>query len=102
MSIIIRIITGVLQDNDNNSYDHVVIVYVILASGSVLVATILSIGSLWTVDLGHLQWTRKQGITKGDIINERKEAFEFGPQGQRNKKTSMSLFVAMTIFVLGA
>jgi len=54
------------------------------------------------VDLGHLQWTRKQGITKGDIINERKEAFEFGPQGQRNKKTSMSLFVAMTIFVLGA
>jgi len=45
MSIIIRIITGVLQDNDNNSYDHVVIVYVILASGSVLVATVLSINT---------------------------------------------------------
>lgn len=25
MNIIVRIITGVIQDNDNNSYDHVVI-----------------------------------------------------------------------------
>lgn len=38
MNIIVRVITtGLIQDRDNDSYDNVTIVYMILAAGSVLV-----------------------------------------------------------------
>ncbi|KAH9859775.1 hypothetical protein IAQ61_011556 [Plenodomus lingam] len=102
MSIIVRIITGVIQDRDNDSYDNVVIVYVVLAAGSVLVAATLFIGSYWTVDLKHLQWTRKQRIAKGDVINERREQFGCGAEGYRNRRVSMSLFIALLFLILGA
>ncbi|KAF5702010.1 major facilitator superfamily domain-containing protein [Fusarium globosum] len=39
MNIIVRIITGKIQDADNNSYDKVTIVYVILAGLSVVIDT---------------------------------------------------------------
>ena len=102
MSIIIRIVTGVIQDRDNNSYDNVVIVYVILAAGSVLVASILLACSFYTTDLGHLQWTRKQRIANGDKINECRVESETGSRGERHRKISMSLFVAMLVLVAGA
>ncbi|KAH9873134.1 hypothetical protein J1614_005532 [Plenodomus biglobosus] len=102
MSIIVRIITGVIQDRDNDSYDNVVIVYVILAAGSVLVAAVLFASSFWTVDLKHLQWTRKQRIAKGALINERREQFGVGSEGEKNRKISISLFIVLLFLVLGA
>ncbi|KAF1850068.1 MFS general substrate transporter [Cucurbitaria berberidis CBS 394.84] len=102
MNIIIRIVTGVIQDRDNDSYDNVVIVYVVLAAGSVVVAAAMLACSFMTVDVKHLQWTRKQRIAKGHLINESREKFENGIQGQRNRKISLTLFVALLFLILGA
>lgn len=54
MNIIVRVITGVIQDRDNDSYDNVTIVYTILAASPVLVSAVLIIVSWKPVDLGHL------------------------------------------------
>lgn len=102
MNIIIRIITGVIQDRDNDSYDNVVIVYVILTAGSVVVATAMFVSGFWNPDVGHLQWTRKQRIAKGTVINDQKEKFESGEKGVRNRKLSMTLFVALLFLIAGS
>ncbi|RAQ98996.1 mfs transporter [Stemphylium lycopersici] len=102
MNIIIRIVTGVIQDRDNNSYDNVVIVYVILAAGSVVVASVLVACGFFNPDLGHLQWTRKQRIAKGKVINERKAEFSQGSRGENNKKISMTLFITLLFLIAGA
>ncbi|KAK8172956.1 LOW QUALITY PROTEIN: major facilitator superfamily domain-containing protein [Phyllosticta citrichinensis] len=83
-----RIITGAIQDHDNN----VVIVYVILAAGSLVVAWAILIASFFSVDLCRLQWTRKQRLVRGDVIKEQKAKFEDGEAGHRNKIISMSCF----------
>jgi nitrate/nitrite transporter NarK len=102
MSIIVRIVSGVIQDRDNNSYDNVTVVYVVLAAGSVVVAALLLSGSFWSVDLGHLQWTRRQRIARGEIIKERRLEAECGAIGERNRKIGMTLFVAVLFLIAGA
>ncbi|KAK8160079.1 MFS transporter [Phyllosticta citribraziliensis] len=102
MNIIIRIITGVIQDHDNNSYDRVVIVYVILAAGSLIVAWAIFIASFFSVDLRRLQWTRKQRLVRGDVIKEQKAKFEDGEAGHRNKIISMSCFGFVLALMLGS
>ncbi|KAI5360628.1 putative major facilitator superfamily, MFS transporter superfamily [Septoria linicola] len=101
MSMIIRIITGVIQDNDNNSYDHVVIVYVILAAGAVLVGVTLFVWSFFTEDLMRLQWTRKQRQQNGEKINAQREAYETGKKAGLNRKVSAMFFTAMMVLLLG-
>ncbi|CAO2651349.1 Nn.00g096460.m01.CDS01 [Neocucurbitaria sp. VM-36] len=102
MNIIIRIITGVIQDRDNDSYDNVVIVYVVLAAGSLVIAGAMVVCGFSNVDVGHLQWTRKQRIAKGDMINDRREKFEYGTEGQKNRKVSMTLFIALLFLITGS
>ena len=102
MTIFVRIITGVIQDRDNNSYDNVVKGYVFLAAGSVVVGIALLVGSYWTVDLKLLQWTKKQRMAKGEVINDRRVQFENGAAGKRNRKISMTLFITLIFFILGA
>ncbi|KAJ4404610.1 hypothetical protein N0V91_005760 [Didymella pomorum] len=102
MTIFVRIITGVIQDRDNNSYDNVVKGYVFLAAGSVVVGCTLLAASYYTIDLKILQWTKKQRMAKGELINDRREMFEKGEVGVRNRKISMTLFIALLVFILGA
>lgn len=102
MTVFVRIVTGVIQDRDNNSYDNVVKGYVFLAASSVVVACTLLTASYWTVDLRLLQWTKKQRMVKGEIINDRRERFENGEVGVRNRKISMTLFIFLIFFILGA
>lgn len=102
MTIFVRIITGVIQDRDNDSYDNVVKGYVFLAAGSVVVACVLLTASYRTVDLGLLQWTKKQRMARGNVINDRREAFAAGAEGERNRKISLTLFVILIFFILGA
>jgi hypothetical protein len=97
MTILVRIVTGVIQDRDNNSYDNVVKGYVFLAAGSVVVGGVLFACSYWTVDLRILQWTKKQRLARGETINERRESFESGEEGVRN----MTLFVCLLFFIVG-
>lgn len=100
MTIIIRIITGVIQDKDNNSYDHVVIVYALLAITAVIVSISLLVFSFRSIDLGNLQWTRKQRISRGDLWNERRERF-YGKNGHRNRIISKICFGSLLILILG-
>lgn len=102
MNIIIRIVTGVIQDQDHNSYDRVVIVYVFLSAGSVVVGLIMLIWSYFDIILGRLQWTRKRRLAKGHTINERKEEFENDEHSERNRMVSMSCFGAVIVMILGA
>ncbi|KAM0280204.1 hypothetical protein ACHAQH_004161 [Verticillium albo-atrum] len=100
-NIIIRIITGVIQDADDNSYDRVTVVYVFLATASTVISLAMLIGSFWATDLRILQFTRKQRIRHGDLINERK-AECLGPAGGRSRAFSKACFVALLVYVLGS
>ncbi|KAL3418779.1 hypothetical protein PVAG01_09000 [Phlyctema vagabunda] len=101
MNIIVRVVTGVLQDADNDSYDRVTIVYVFLAGCSVAVSLLLILLALYSVDLGRLQWTRKQRIAKGQLINERNERFH-NENGPRNRRLSLVCFAGLLLLVLGS
>jgi hypothetical protein len=100
MNIIVRVITGRIQDADNNSYDRVTIVYTVLAGCSVAVSLVLILLSWRSIDLRQLQWGRKKRITRGDLINERKARF-WGEKGETNKKISMLCFSLLCLLTLG-
>jgi MFS family permease len=76
MNVIIRIVAGVIQDADDNSYDRVVVLYVFLASGAVVVSAGLIVASFLALDVAKLQWTKKQRMRKGEFINQRREEVE--------------------------
>ncbi|KEY66060.1 hypothetical protein S7711_09425 [Stachybotrys chartarum IBT 7711] len=101
MNIIVRVVTGAIQDADNDSYEHVVIVYVVLAAASVLVSIMLLALSRWSIDLGNLQWTRKRRIANGELWNERKRVFH-EDNGARNKIISKTCFSALIVLTLGS
>ncbi|KAF2221073.1 major facilitator superfamily domain-containing protein [Elsinoe ampelina] len=101
MNIIVRVITGKIQDADNNSYDRVTIVYVFLAGCSVLVSLALIVASWKTPDLRHLQWSRKKRIANGTTLNERKGLF-YGTFGSWNKRVSKICFFSLIALVLGS
>ena len=100
MNIIVNLVTGRIQDADNDSYDRVVIVYVVLAALSVVVSIGLVILSVFCVDLKRLQWTRKHRIANGALINERKERFTV-ENGAQNRKLSLGCFTVFCALVLG-
>ncbi|EKG16255.1 Major facilitator superfamily [Macrophomina phaseolina MS6] len=102
MIIIVRIITGVIQDRDNNTYNHVVIVYVLLAAGSVVVGAALFALSFYQVDLRRLQWTKTQRLANGDLMNERREAFKTGDEGRRNRRISLACFAFVLLLIATA
>lgn len=102
MNIMIRVITGVIQDRDDNSYNHVTIVYAILASGAVVVSVALLVASYWKLDLQRLQWTRKQRQQKGDIINKLRESSQSGRNSTKHELFSKCAFASLALLVLGA
>jgi MFS family permease len=102
MTIIIGIVAGVIQDHDDDSYNRVIILYVVLAAGAVVVGTMLVGIGFVSPTMHRLQWTRKQRIIRGEKINALKEEFEEGKNRERNKNFSLSCFVATIILLLGA
>lgn len=101
MNIMVAIICGVIQDADNDSYERVTIVYVVLAMGSAVTSFVLIVMGWWSVDLGRLQWTRKQRLARGHIINERNEVFH-KDNGHRNRLVSKACFASLILLVLGS
>lgn len=101
MSIIVGIIAGVIQDADNNSYDKVTILYVTLSAAAALMSLIMIGLAYYCVDFRMLQWTRKQRLANGDLINERKEKFH-NENGPRNRKISMYCLGVLALLVLGS
>ncbi|KUI72558.1 Major facilitator superfamily domain-containing protein 1 [Cytospora mali] len=102
MNIIVRIIAGVIQDRDGDSYDRVVILYVVLASGAVVVALVMFSLGMVNPNMGRLQWSRKKRVSEGHVINELKEQFEHGTAGVRNRLVSKTCFVGVLFLILGA
>src|SRR5689334_21477634 len=101
MNIIVRVITGVIQDNDSGLYDNVTIVYVVLAACSIAVSLLLLLLSWRSSEIGHLQWTRKQRIARGSVLNECKRKF-YEEKGHQNRRISLSCFGACMLLLLGS
>ncbi|KAF5989001.1 major facilitator superfamily transporter [Fusarium bulbicola] len=85
-NIIIRIIT---------------IVYVFLATASTVISLTMLLGTFWAPDLRILQFSRKQRILRGDLINELKAKSQ-GPAGKKARMISKVCFVALFVYVLGS
>lgn len=102
MTIILRIVAGVLQDQDNNSFDRVVIIYVVLAAGSVVVGTAMLVIGRFQLRLGLLQWSRKKRISQGDIVSAQKVKFEVGELRERHRKFGLAMFAAVNVLILGS
>lgn len=101
MTIIVGIVAGVIQDADGNSYGHVTILYVALSAASAFVALVMIGLSYYCIDFQILQWTRKQRIANGQLINDRKERFH-KENGDKNRKISMYCLGALAVLVLGS
>lgn len=101
MNIIVRVITGDIQDRDNNSYDNVTKVYVVLAGCSVAVSFAFLVVTQLSVNLRHLQWSRKKRISKGAVLNACKQTF-YGADGKRNATVSVVCFSLLIALVLGS
>jgi hypothetical protein len=102
MNIIIRIITGALQDADDDSYRRAVRVYLFLAACSVAVGISIFIGAMLTDELGLLQWTRKKRLTSGpEIIDSMRERSLVTNQ-RRSRMISICCFSALILLVLGS
>ncbi|RAL64984.1 hypothetical protein DID88_001574 [Monilinia fructigena] len=101
MSIIVGIVAGVIQDDDDNSYDKVSILYVALSAASAVVALIMIALSYYCIDFRILQWTRKQRVANGQLINDRKATFH-NENGDRNRKVSKYCFCALIVLVIGS
>ena len=101
MSIIIRIITGALQDADDNSYRRVVQVYLFLSAASTVVGAAILIGSYVTPYLAPLQWTRHKRLTVGaDIIAANKER-SLVTNARRTRQISAGCFGALLLLTVG-
>ncbi|KAL4751560.1 hypothetical protein BDW72DRAFT_173243 [Aspergillus terricola var. indicus] len=101
MNIIVRIITGTLQDADNDSYDRVVRVYLFLAAASVVVGLAILVGSLMNESLRPLQWTRKRRMTVGAEHIEKQRERHLVTCYNRSRVTSLCCFGALMMLVLG-
>lgn len=100
MSCIIRILTGVIQDADNNSYHRVVRVYAFFGCASLVVSLAILTLSFLSPDLGRLQWSRKKRVAMGAFIQERLQRFETVTK-QRNKRISVACFGFTMLVMLG-
>jgi hypothetical protein len=100
MSIIIRIITGALQDADDNSYRRVV-VYLFLTAGSAVVGAALLIGTFLTPYLAPLQWTRHKQLTSGAEIIEANKERSLVTNALRTKWISVGCFAALLLLTVG-
>ncbi|KAF3390620.1 Major facilitator superfamily domain-containing protein 1 [Penicillium rolfsii] len=101
MSIIIRIITGALQDADDNSYRRVVQVYLFLAAGSLVVGSAILLGSFMTDNLGLLQWTRHKRLTSGTGIIQGLKVRSLVANAKRTRRLSIGCFTALLLLIIG-
>ncbi|KAJ5310051.1 DNA replication regulator Sld3 [Penicillium atrosanguineum] len=101
MNIIIRIITGALQDADDNSYRRVVQVYLFLSAASTVVGAALLIGTYVTPYLAPLQWTRLQRKTIGAEVIEANKERSLVTDANQTRRISMVCFGALSLLTVG-
>ena len=101
LDVIVAIVAGVIQDRDDNSYDNVVILYLALSSASVVMCINLIAFGFLTVDIGMLQWTRRQRMNRGDKIVERDRRTR-AEDAPKNRRLSTVLFSCIIVLMVGA
>ncbi|KAH6651552.1 major facilitator superfamily transporter [Truncatella angustata] len=99
-NIIVRIVSGAIQDADDNSYDNVVILYVAMAAFSVTVSCVMMVLAWRSPDLRHLQWSRKQRMGRAVLLADRKDRF-MGEKAPRNALISKVCFGLLMMLLLG-
>ncbi|KAL3459575.1 hypothetical protein BJX64DRAFT_291079 [Aspergillus heterothallicus] len=101
MNIIIRIITGALQDADDNSYRRAVQVYLFQGAAGLAIGLAIFVGSLCLPKLELLQWTRWKRLNQGpEIIQELKERnLERNPR--RTRRIAISRFACIMALTVG-
>ncbi|KAF4337316.1 major facilitator superfamily transporter [Fusarium beomiforme] len=102
MDVIISLIAGVLQDHDENKYHKVTILYVTLAAGSVMVASIMLALGFATDNIGKLQWSRKKRVKNGHIINTKRQESESEGHAKKHIMLNIINFSAVILLILGA
>ncbi|KAL4896424.1 putative MFS transporter [Aspergillus ambiguus] len=102
MGIIIRLVTGVLQDLDNDSYHRVNYVYLGLAVVSMVIALAILVAALWGNDFGPLQWSRKRRFTDGPRLLAELRDHHFVRNYRRTRHISIGCFSAMLALILAS
>ncbi|GKZ20772.1 hypothetical protein AbraIFM66951_003074 [Aspergillus brasiliensis] len=102
MTIIIGIITGALQDADNDSYRRSVRVYLFLAICCAIVSILLLIGSMIGRDLAPLQWTRKRRLASGAEYIAKLREHHLVTHYQRSRTISICCFTGLVLLVIGS
>ncbi|KAK8107053.1 major facilitator superfamily domain-containing protein [Apiospora kogelbergensis] len=100
INIIVRILAGVIQDADHNSYNKVVILYLVLAGCSLFVSLALAMLAYFSVDLGAMQWSRKQRQARAEKLLGMKRAF-YETKALRNRIISRTCFGLLICLLLG-
>ncbi|KAF4303508.1 putative mfs transporter protein [Botryosphaeria dothidea] len=101
VALIVRVGIGILQDRDHDGYQNVIIVYLVLAIGSLLTGIAMIIGSMFTLDLGRFQWSKKKRAARGEEIAARTRLEDDKLSVGRSKFNFMACSTAFT-FLLGA
>ncbi|KAK8135095.1 hypothetical protein PG984_007107 [Apiospora sp. TS-2023a] len=100
INIIVRILAGRIQDADHNSYNKVVVLYLVMAGCSLFFSIMLAVLAYFSVDMGSLQWSRKLRNARTERLLEMKRVF-YGANAPRNRLISRACFGMLICLLLG-
>ncbi|KAL4889905.1 major facilitator superfamily domain-containing protein [Aspergillus ambiguus] len=103
MSIVVRLITGVLQDQDNGSYVRVNYVYLILAICLVVIATSILLTTLLdSRNFAPLQWAQKKRFKDGPGLLAELRDHHFVQKRRRTRFISLSGFTLILLLTVAS
>ncbi|KAL3447473.1 major facilitator superfamily domain-containing protein [Aspergillus insuetus] len=101
MNIIIRIITGALQDADDNSYRRAVQVYLFQGAAGLAIGLGILVGSFFAAELNLLQWTRWKRLSQGPEIIQGLKERNLVLNPRRTKRIAIMGFVCIMALTVG-
>jgi hypothetical protein len=101
MNIIIRIITGALQDADDNSYRRAIQVYLFQGAAGLAIGLGILVGSFFAAELDLLQWTRWKRLSQGPEIIQGLKERNLVLNPRRTKRIAIAGFVCILALTVG-
>ncbi|CEL01359.1 hypothetical protein ASPCAL00943 [Aspergillus calidoustus] len=101
MNIIIRIITGALQDADGDSYRRVVQVYLFQGAAGLAIGLGIFVGSFFAAELDLLQWTRWKRLSQGPEIIQGLKERNLVLNPRRTKRIAITGFACIMALTVG-
>ncbi|KAK1143588.1 hypothetical protein N8T08_006198 [Aspergillus melleus] len=102
MNIIMRLVTGSLQDEDNGSYHRVNMIYLGAAAILMAVSVAILLAALLNQNLAPLQWSRKERLAFGSTRLAALREHHLVARYRWNRWASLCCFGALVLFVLGS